>query len=130
MEDFTDFKSLYNHLEENATIYKYSYQIGNLFQKLRDLKHKENKSDEAEKAQWEIDFFNFMIEEGGLKPRFTGTNDKSEVVEYPTLDRFDDRTYEYLIRRLDSTSNSLLKVCYSHILWCSPKNMPNMQKWL
>ncbi len=121
MEDFTDFKSLYNHLEENATIYKYSYQIGNLFQKLRDLKHKENKSDEAEKAQWEIDFFNFMIEEGGLKPRFTGTNDKSEVVEYPTLDRFDDRTYEYLIRRLDSTSNSLLKARYSHILWCSPK---------
>jgi len=88
---------------------------------LRDLKHKENKSDEAEKAQWEVDFFNFMIKEGELKPMFTGTNDKGEVIEYPTLDRFDERTYEYLIERLDSTSNSLIKARYSHILWCSPK---------
>lgn len=121
MENFTDLKSLCNHLEKNAADYKYSHQIGNLFQKLRDLKHKENKSDEAEKAQWEVDFFNFMIEEGKLKPMFTGTNDKGEVIEYPTLNRFDDRTYEYLIGRLDSISNSLLKARYSHILWCSPK---------
>lgn len=121
MESFTDLKSLCNHLEKNATDYKYSHQIGNLFQKLRDLKHKENKSDEAEKAQWEVDFFNIMIEEGKLKPMFTGTNDKGEVIEYPSLDRFDDRTYEYLIGRLDSTSNPLLKARYSHILWCSPK---------
>ena len=121
MENFTNLKSLYNHLEKNATDYKYSHQIGNVFQKLRDLKHEENKSDEAEKAQWEVDLFNFMIEEGRLKPVFTGTDDKGEVVEYPTLDRSDDRTYEYLIGRLDSTSNSLLKARYSHILWCSPK---------
>ncbi|HPC35071.1 MAG TPA: DUF4209 domain-containing protein [Candidatus Marinimicrobia bacterium] len=121
MENFTDLKSLYNHLEKNAVDYKYPHQIGSLFQKLRDLKHNENKSDEAEKSQWEIDFFNFMIEEGKLKPMFTGTNDKGEVIEYPTLDSFDDRTYEYLFRRLDSTSNSLLKARYSHILWCSPK---------
>lgn len=121
MENFTDLKSLYEHLERNATDYKYSHQIGDLFQKLRDLMHKENKSNETEKAQWEVDFFNFMIEEGKLKPMFTGTNDKGEVIEYPTFDRFDDSTYEYLIRRLDSTSNTLLKARYSHILWCSPK---------
>lgn len=121
MENFTNLKSLCNHLEKNATDYKYSHHIGNLFQKMRDLKHKENKSDEAEKAQWEVDFFSFMIEKGKLKPMFTGTNDKGEVIEYPTLDRFDDRTYEYLIRRLNSISNFLLKARYSHILWCSPK---------
>ena len=109
MENFTDLKSLCNHLEENATDYKYSHQIGNLFQKLSDLKHKETKSDEAEKAQWEVDFFYFMIEEGKCKPIFPGT-----------LDRFDDRVCEYLIGRLDST-NPLLKARYSHILWCSQK---------
>lgn len=121
MENFTDLKSLYDHLEKNATDYKYSHQIRNLFQKLRDLKHKENKSDEVEKAQWEVDCFSFMIEEGELKPMFTGINDKGETIEYPTLNRFDNRTYEYLIGRLGSTSNSLLKTRYSHILWCSPK---------
>jgi len=121
MENFTEFESLYSHLEKNASDYKYSHQIGNLFQKLRDLKHKENKSDEVEKAQWELDFFNFTLVEGKLKPMFTGTNDKGEVIEYPSLDRFNDITYEYLIGRLDGTSNTLLKARYSHILWCSPK---------
>jgi len=121
MKNFVDLKSLCDHLEKNATDYKYFHQIGNLFQRLRDLKHKEHKSDETEKAQWEVDFFNFMIEEGKLKPMFTGTNDKGEVIEYPTLNRFDDRTYQYLIGRLGSTSNPLLKARYSHILWCSPK---------
>lgn len=59
MENFTNLKSLCNHLERNATDYKYSHQIGNLFQQLRDLKHRENKSNEAEKAQWEVDFYNY-----------------------------------------------------------------------
>jgi len=121
MENLTDLKSLYQHLEKNATAYKSSYQIGDLFQKLRDLKYKENNSDEAEKAQWEVDFFNFMVKEGKLKPLFTWTNDKGEVVEYPTLNRFNDKTYQYLTERLDSTSNPLLKARYSHILWHSPK---------
>lgn len=121
MENFTDLKSVYGYLEKNATDYKYPHQIGNLFQKLRDLKHKENKSDEAKIAQWEIDFFGFTIKEGKLNPKFTGTNNKGEVIKYPILDRFDDRTYEYLVERLDSTSNPLLKARYSHILWCSPK---------
>jgi len=121
MENLTDLKSLYNHLEKNATDYKYSHQIGKLFRELRDLKHKEDDLDEAEKAQWEVDFFNFWIKEGKLNPMFTGTNDKGEVIEYPTLDRFEDKTYEYLIERLDSTSNPLLKARYSHVLWCSPK---------
>lgn len=121
MENLTDLKSLYNHLEKNATDYKYSHQIGKLFRELRDLKHKEDNLDEAEKAQWEVDFFNFWMKEGKLNPMFTGTNDKGEVIEYPTLDRFDNKTYEYLIERLDSTSNPLLKARYSHVLWCSPK---------
>jgi len=121
MENFTEFKPIYEYLEKNATDYRYSHQIGNLFQRLRDLKYKENKPDEAEKAQWEIDFFNFTIKEGNLNPKFTGTNEKGEVVKYPTLDRFDNRAYDYLIERLNSTSNPLLKARYSHILWYSPK---------
>jgi len=121
MAIFTDFKSLCEHLEKNAVDYKYSHQIGNLFQQLRDLKHKENKLDEAKKAQWELDFFNFMVRGGILNPMFTGTNEKGETIEYPNLGRFDERTYEYLIERCNYTHNSLLKARYSTILWCSPK---------
>ena len=64
METFTDLKSLYQHIEDKAQDYKFSYQIGELFRKLRDLKHKENNEEEAEKAQWEIDFFSFRLEKG------------------------------------------------------------------
>jgi len=121
MKSFTDLESLHKHLDDKALDYRYPHQIGNLFQELRDLKYKENRPDEAEKAQWEIDFFNFGLENGEINPEFTGTNDKGEIVEYPNLDRFDDRTYEYLIKRLSKTSNPLLKARYSHILWCSPR---------
>jgi len=107
MENFTTLESLYNHLEKNATDYKYPLQIGNLFQKLVDLKYKKNKSDEAEKAQWEIYFFILIIKEGELDPMFTRA--------------IDDKAYKYLVGRLDSTSNPLLKARYSNILWCSPK---------
>jgi len=121
MENFNDLESLYKHLEEKALDYKYPHQIGNLFQKLRDSKHEENKLDEAGKAQSEIDFFNFVLKDGEIKPTFTRSNDKGEVVEYPGINRFDDKAYEYLIGRLDSTHNPLIKARYSQILWCSPK---------
>lgn len=121
MKDFTDLNSLHKHLEEKAVEYKYPHHISSLFQKVRDLETKEDKSIEAEKAQWEIDFFNFDLVNGEIKPRFTKANNKGEIVEYPDLDKFDDRMYEYLIERLKKTSNPLLKARYSHILWCSPR---------
>jgi hypothetical protein len=121
MEGFTNIESLYNHLEKNATNYKYPHQIGKLFQNVRDLKHKEKKLDEAEKAQWEVDFFNFTLRDGKLHPMFSGTNDKGELSQYPTLEKFNNKVYEYLIERLDATANLLLKARYAHILWCSPR---------
>ncbi|GAG97047.1 unnamed protein product, partial [marine sediment metagenome] len=121
MEDFIDLQSLYNHLEKNALEYKYPHQIGNLFQKLQDLKYKKDEVDEAEKAQWEIDFFSFRIIEGKLNPMFKETNEKGEIIEYPSFDEFENETFDYLVERLESTSNLLLKARYSNILWCSPK---------
>jgi hypothetical protein len=121
MEEFTDLNSLYTYLEKNATNYKYSHQIGNLFQKLKYLYDGEKKTNEAEMAQWEIDFFYFMTKEGELIPMYSSPNDKGEIVVYPTLEGFDSKTYDYLFERLKNTSNPLLRARYSHILWCSPK---------
>ncbi len=121
MEDFTELSALYNDLEKNALNYKFPNQIANLFQKLRDIKYKEKKFNEAEKAQWEMDFFNFVIEDGNIKPLIIQTNEKGDLIEYPSLARFDEKTCKYLINRLKNTSNSLLKARYGIILWCSPK---------
>lgn len=120
MKQFANLKSLYNHLEEFAADYKSDHEIGSLFQKLRDRKHKEKDSDQTEKAQWEVDFFNFVLTDGALKPTFTWTDEKGKIVEYPTLREFDARKYEYLIARFRATCNPLLKARYSQILWCSP----------
>lgn len=120
MKEFADLKSLHNHLEECATDYKYGHEIESLFRKLRDRKHEEKDSGQTEKAQWEVDFFNFVLTDGGLKPTFTSTDEKGAIVEYPTLREFDERKYEYLIARFRATSNPLLKASYAQILWCSP----------
>lgn len=121
MEKFTNLKSLYDYLEENATNFKYAPQIAKLFQELRDSKHRAKKSRDTEKAQWEVGFFHFTLRNGKLHPEFPGTNDKGEVVRVPDLDRFGATGYQYLVERVSSTSNPLLKARYSHILWCSPK---------
>ncbi len=121
MENFNDLESVYNHLEEHAADYKYIFQLGNLFQRVRDLKHKECKKDEVERAQWELEFFKFEIDKNILNPKYTSTNEKGEEVKFPNIDNFNESTYIYLIERLNSTSNPILKSRYAHILWLSPK---------
>ena len=121
MDEFEDIQSLYNYLEENALKYKYHHQIADLFRLLRDkLSMHENLSD-VEKMQWEVDFFNFVINDGEINPSFQSTDDKGHVTEYPHFDRFNDQTYKYLINRFNYTDNIFLKARYAHILWFSPE---------
>jgi len=66
-------------------------------------------------------FFSFTLIDGELKPMCVWTSKEGEIINYPTLNSFSDRTYDYLIERLTFTSNPLLLARYSHILWCSPR---------
>jgi hypothetical protein len=118
MNEFTDLTSLYKHLEKNADIYKYPHQIGRLFQKIRDIAHKQENKEESDKAQLEVDFFNFIIREGTLSPNYSWTDKEGKIREYPVLN---DKMYSYLIERVNSTYHPILKSRYSNILWCSPK---------
>jgi len=120
LDEMLDFEPLYKHLEEKAVDYKY-YQIAELFQKIRDKMHIEQKTDLEAKAQWEMDIFNFSIEENVVKPLWTMSNEKGEMISHPSYDNFVPATYEYIIVRLDSTANPLLKARYAHILWFSPQ---------
>jgi len=120
MADFSDLTSLYQHLEDHAIDYKYPHQIGVLFQKVRDRSSKDNRKGEAEKAQWEVDFFNLRLEGGKAKPgrRFVAQGGK--LTEYPSSGALDDEVFTYLVERLESTKNLVLAARYSHILWHSP----------
>ncbi|MGD0952093.1 MAG: hypothetical protein ABR985_06830 [Methanotrichaceae archaeon] len=121
MDEFKDIQSLCKYLEVDALKYKYHHQIADLFRVLRDKLSKDEKGSDAEKAQWEVDFFNFVLRDGEVNPSFQSTDDKGNVTEYPHLNRFNDDTYDYLISRFNSTNNTLLKARYAHILWFSPR---------
>lgn len=119
--DFKELNDIYDHIEKNDIDYNNSSHIAKLFQQLRDLKRNEDQKDEAQKAQWETDFFSFTIWNGDLNPIFSGANEKGEKIEYPSLENFDDAAYDYLINRLNISKNPLIKARYSTILWSSPK---------
>jgi hypothetical protein len=105
-------QSLYEYLEENGIdYYIHSKQIGDL---------RDEDSIDLNIAQWEIDCFNLVASDGELKPSGIFTNEKGDRIEYPDLATFDKNTYSYLIERLNSTTDPLLKSRYAHILWQSP----------
>ena len=121
MPQFDNFEDLYSHLEEKSLDYRYAHQIGNLFKELRDSFHEKGRKKDSLKAQWEIDFFNFQLIDGNCKPTWTGTQEDGREFEYPSLKRITNEALEYLIARLDSSKNILLRARYSHILWCSKR---------
>jgi hypothetical protein len=121
LSDFSDLESVYKYLEEKAGDYKYPHQISDLFQRIRDRMHVEKNTDKEAKAQWEIDCFNFWIEDNEAKPLFTFANGRGKSVGYPDFNRFNDSTYDYFAERLDSSTNPLLRARYAHILWFSPR---------
>jgi hypothetical protein len=96
-------------------------EISRVFQKIRDQMHKEGKTEEEAKAQYEMDVFNLMIESNVPKPMFTMTNKDGREISYPNIDSFDNKTYDYILKRMESTNNPLLKARYAHVLWLGPK---------
>ncbi|MBF0556682.1 MAG: hypothetical protein HQK96_19365, partial [Nitrospirae bacterium] len=114
-------EEVYSYLEVHALDYKYEHQIGGLFKNLRDKLREAKQDDDTKKAQWEIDIFNFGIRGNELKPKFSGTNDKGEVFQYPDIKIFTEETYTYFKKRFSATYNPLLRTRYAHLLWLSPQ---------
>lgn len=128
MTDFNDLESLYKYVGAQALADREFHQIKTLFMKFRDEKLQKNNSGEAEKAQWEIHFLSFVLEEGEIRHEWARTYENGQVFVYPHLDLFDETIYEYLITRLDATNHPKLKARYAHILWCSPKKHKKFAK--
>jgi hypothetical protein len=111
----------YIDLETKSIQEKYTYNLSAIFQKLRDTLIQKGETDEATKSQYEIDFLNFNINTNKLSFLYSGTNNKGEPFEYPSLKLFTDDTYNFLIERQKNAKSPSLKARYSHILWLSPK---------
>jgi hypothetical protein len=120
LAELLDLDILYRFLEEKAIDYKHR-EIANLFQKIRDKMHAEAKTDIEAIAQWETDVFNFSFARNVVAPSHTLPDNEGKLVSYPVYNSFTQESYDYIIKRVKSTNNALLKAQYAHFLWFSPK---------
>jgi hypothetical protein len=111
----------YQELERKSIEEKYSHNLSNLFINIRDKLILNSEAEDANKAQYEIDFLNFNILANKLLFLYSGTNINGETFTYPSLEQFDNDKYIYLIERQKNAESASLKARYSHILWLSPK---------
>lgn len=117
----TILEKAYKDLEKKSIIEKYTHNLSDILKEARDTLLKNKDESEAKKAQYEIDFLNFNITNNKLSFLYSGTNDKGEQFEYPSLKLFTNETFDYLFKRQKLTKATNLKARYSHILWLSPK---------
>jgi len=120
MENYIELEALIFHLESNALIYEYPFQIAQLFQIIRD-KNINNEMNLAEKAQTEMEVFSFHLQDGEVKPFYIFPDKNGDNIEYPKLSNYSKEALEYLEVRMDKSKNPFLKSRYAHIRWCSPK---------
>ena len=106
MSDWKSLSSFCRHLERHSHKYTSGNEISRLFQAIRDLDIERGSVQQAKKAEWESEFFSVHFEKGHVK--------------YAQYESYSEAKYEYLISRLKSTKNAVLKARYSHILWGSP----------
>lgn len=118
----------YNSLEEIfAEIDQPNYEIdelteiSDLFRQFRDKALQQNHHDEANLAQTNCELLDFNITENKLHPTYSGYSKDQVVIEYPSLTKFDEKTYQHLIRRYEVTQNPFLKLRYAHLLWLTPQ---------
>ena len=121
MTNFNNLDALYEHVEDTVLTDENFHQTIDLFKRFRNTKLEEDNQSEAEKAQWEIHFLSFLLREGEIAPQWQQTDENGQVFVYPHLDLLCERTYEYLIMRLDAVNHPKLKSQYAHILWESPR---------
>lgn len=116
-------ENIYKEIDDPkfVVIEKYENKVTSLFKSFGEEKHLEGSVELVKVAQTEIDIQNFVINDNKLSPTLTGTNNKGEYFEYPSLKNWTDFEYNYLIQRQKATKNLTLKVKYSHLLWLSVK---------
>ncbi len=117
----TILEKAYKDLEERSINEKDTHKLVDIFKEARDILFSNKEEADGTKAQYEIDFLNFNVSDNKVSFLYSGTNDKGEPFEYPSLKLFTDTTFEYLIERQKQAKAINLKARYSHILWLSSK---------
>lgn len=119
--DITQFDTIdevYTFVDKNAYHLERNRDLTDLWVKYRN---KTTSELEKQKAQWEIDCFLFDIKGDRLFSQiYSADSETGEVKSYPSLNDIQKDVIEYVIRRVENSSNPILKAKYAHLLWkCS-----------
>lgn len=125
---FNNIDSIYNFLEKECKKITYEHEI---IKQLIDIREKFKKNGNLEEItimQFEIDFLSFILDGCFIKPLISTPDKEENLDQYPDINKFDNKTFNYLYKRLENTKNPFLKVRYSQILWNSCKKHKNYAK--
>ncbi|MBS0351226.1 MAG: DUF4209 domain-containing protein [Proteobacteria bacterium] len=103
-------------------------RISQITTRLRYLFESVEDAEEKEKLRWECIFFDFVITEGLVKPKYTNVKPNGEIWEYPSFNDLTLEGYAYLIDRSNKVKNELLIIQYNQILWRSPSRHKNQKQ--
>lgn len=76
---------------------------------LKKIKDNAKSSDISKKAQTELKCFKCIIKDGKAQPKYR-------------INEFDEEDYNYIKKRIDNTTNSILKFRYATIIWTGKRD--------
>lgn len=116
-------EQLYGLLEKEALLLTRNHQIVDV---LVDYRNQTENTEEKQLAQWELEAFLFGFH--GVEPFVYSTSSGAEpgiFSEFPELDNFQSKAFEYLQSRCSEAINPVLSARYHHLIWRGPKGVKN-----
>jgi len=107
MAGFENLRSLLQHLETAAGEYARPRELQSLFCRLLGESESTYEQPGFDEILWEYNVFRLKFEDGELNKCYAHF-----------LDEFTPQAYTYVMARLMSTTNPVLKHRYAHALWC------------
>jgi hypothetical protein len=120
MTEFANLSELLDYLDYHAQDHQSPIEIEQLFNRLSITMKTSGDEKDVEKIRWETIFFSLGVLNGEIRPVRMYDGD-GEIHEFPDLKKTDERQWLYLIERLGTSKNQVLKARYSQILWSGPK---------
>lgn len=118
INQFYTIDGVYTFVDKNAYNLERNWDLTDLWVKFRN---KTTSEDEKKKAQWEIDCFSFEIKgDRVFSQNYSTSSNTGKAKFYPDLNEFQKEVIEYVIQRVETSSNPLLKARYAHLLWKCP----------
>lgn len=120
MEEFRSLDEFYSYLETIESDFFSLIMMKQELNTVADYFKSFGDAESAIKIEWESDALSLSLSDGDLVPFCSLYDGEGKLLNYPDIQRFDEKEFQYFQTRVEATSNILLQSRYAHILWKSP----------